>query len=337
NGKAHWLAEYGNSESFSLALGKILGRPLSQYELDMGNHPRRCLKCGSYAQDKLVNCQKCYCVAFCSEHVDDGKLAHEPHCRSLRTSLDDHKFEITVGHQVQNYSPRVETKRWTPLPEGIQDFFSDDISSLVSQKLPGYRDSELRYLTFLYTCPLSVLHALEETGSKLGASSHPPPLRLGSLRFSPPSTQEPLHRLYRGRMRANGVSRSFSYKGKALQIEDRKDLTLYHDYVSASDYTEPDVVVALDCGFKFYPSWRASLPAMLRPSGAPLIFTEFNLPDTRDNLSLLKSCVPGAVVKIEPRMNSYSSKRPVRCSDSSENYVPYSVIYTNDYLCAVSL
>ena len=30
--------------------------------------------------------------------------------------------------------------------------------------LPGYQDSELRYLTFLYTCPLTVLWGAEQAG-----------------------------------------------------------------------------------------------------------------------------------------------------------------------------
>ena len=30
--------------------------------------------------------------------------------------------------------------------------------------MPGYQDSELRYLTFLYTCPLTVLWGAEQAG-----------------------------------------------------------------------------------------------------------------------------------------------------------------------------
>ena len=30
--------------------------------------------------------------------------------------------------------------------------------------LPGYQESELRYLTFLYTCPLTILYAAEQAG-----------------------------------------------------------------------------------------------------------------------------------------------------------------------------
>ena len=36
---------------------------------------------------------------------------------------------------------------------------------MVSNKLPGYQDSELRYLTFLYTCPLTTLFGAECAGT----------------------------------------------------------------------------------------------------------------------------------------------------------------------------
>ena len=42
-------------------------------------------------------------------------------------------------------------------------------------------------------------------------------------------------------------------------------------------YTEPDLVAALNCGFIFYTSWDSSLDPMLRRSGAPLVFTEYYL------------------------------------------------------------
>ena len=42
-------------------------------------------------------------------------------------------------------------------------------------------------------------------------------------------------------------------------------------------YTEPDLVAALNCGFIFYTSWDSSLDPMLRRTGAPLVFTEYYL------------------------------------------------------------
>ena len=45
--------------------------------------------------------------------------------------------------QVQNYSPKVLNK-YQALPTDIEVFFREDVTGIVSNKLPGYQESELR-------------------------------------------------------------------------------------------------------------------------------------------------------------------------------------------------
>ena len=52
---------------------------------------------------------------------------------------------------------------------------------------------------------------------------------------------------------------------------------LYQDYVESSSYLAPDIVAALDCGFKWYPTWDKCIPKLMPRAGVPLVFTEFNL------------------------------------------------------------
>ena len=70
----------------------------------------------------------------------------------------------------------------------------------------------------------------------------------------------------------------------------------YHEYAASPGYTEPDLVAALNCGFILYSSWAASLPAMVRASGAPLVFTEYYEQDCRANLDLVTATLQGAQV-----------------------------------------
>ena len=42
-------------------------------------------------------------------------------------------------------------------------------------------------------------------------------------------------------------------------------------------YRAPDMVAALDCGFKFYSTWDPCIPHLLPDNGAPCVFTEFTL------------------------------------------------------------
>ena len=95
------------------------------------------------------------------------------------------------------------------------------------------------------------------------------------------------------------LPKDFTYKSKEIQ-QNRKTQNdelriryvlvdkLYQDYAKNNSYMPPDFVVALDCGFKFYPSWNKAIPHMVRNGGAAMIFTEFNQTDCEDNLDIGK-------------------------------------------------
>ena len=59
--------------------------------------------------------------------------------------------------------PTTRTK-YDELVDGIEKFFVQDALRLVSNKLPGFRESELRFMTFLYTCPLTTLYGMQHAG-----------------------------------------------------------------------------------------------------------------------------------------------------------------------------
>ena len=140
------------------------------------------------------------------------------------------------------------------------------------------------------------------------------------------------------------LPKDFTYKSKEIQ-QNRKDDELriryvlvdklYQDYAKNNSYIEPDFVVALDCGFKFYPSWTKAIQKMVRTGGAAMIFTEFTLKDQEDNLDIVKRTVDDVEVVMPPQRNPFQSLRPVRCADRTGNYEKNSVIYTNDFISVV--
>ena len=151
------------------AMSRALGRDLKQDEMDLCHYPRVCGLCGQGGsqQDALRNCTRCHCIAWCPDCIEKGKEGHEEWCHLLKTSLEDYKHEKSLGHQVQKFVPPIETT-FKPLPASIESLFEKEVGKLVSNKLPGYQESELRYLTFLYTCPLSVLYGVEQAGLASG-------------------------------------------------------------------------------------------------------------------------------------------------------------------------
>merc|ERR1712038_1836522 len=297
------------------AMSRALGRDLKQDEMDLCHYPRVCGLCGQGGsqQDALRNCTRCHCIAWCPDCIEKGKEGHEEWCHLLKTALEDYKHEKSLGHQVQKFVPPIETT-FKPLPASIESLFEKEVGKLVSNKLPGYQESEMRHLV----------------GWEIIA------LRLPNIKS--------LHIVFIGDEVATGsFPPTFTYKSCEAQKE-RPDLEvrytfqppmLYQNYVNSPSFVQPDVVAALDCGFKFYPSWDASIPSLVPESGAPCVFTEFTLNDTKDNLAKVERLVKNLDVTMPCRRNPFCSRRPVRCSDKSGNYVKNSVIFSNDYICVV--
>jgi len=342
------------------ALSNELARTLKQEELDIAHYSRVCAMCGGGGanQDSLKNCSRCHCVAWCSNCIEKGKENHEEWCHLLKTSMEDYKHEKSLGHQVQKYTPTIQEK-YKNLPASIENLFEKDVAKLVSNKLPGYQDSELRYLTFLYTCPLTVLYGAEQAGLASGPVEEAEKLtihlvgaRTAEIRhlvgweiiaLRLPKLKK-LHVVFIGDEVISGAfPPTFTFKSNEAQKEKPglvvkytfEPPTLYQNYNQSPNYTKPDIIAALDCGFKFYRSWDPCIPQLVDISGAPCVFTEFTLQDTKDNLGIVTKLVDNVDVVIPPRRNPFCSRRPVRCSDTSGNYVKNSVIFSNDYICVV--
>jgi len=346
-------------------LSSKLKRPLSQFEYDICNHPRVCMVCNKgNPPDDLKNCRQCFCVAFCPNCHESGKTQHDKWCKALKIAAEDYKNEQTIGHQVHTHVP-TSRKTYSELAEGIEKFFVADVTKLVSNKVPGFRESELRYLTFLYTCPLTTLFGMQNAmmpdGSHIkdaqALTIHLVGVRLAEFRnvmgweiiaHELPQLKHLTLVFIGDECPLAELPRDFTYKSKEIQQNRTNSAELrirymlidklYQDYATNNSYIEPDFVVALDCGFKFYPSWKKAIPHMVRPSGAALIFTEFNEKDCQDNLDIVqKECGGNLQIINPPQRNPFQSLRPVRCSDKSGNYEPHSVIYTNDFISVVRL
>ena len=320
------IMEKLNSERLVGALEHELGRSLRQDELDICQFPRVCCVCGGGGanQESLKNCSRCHCVAWCPACIEKGKEAHEEWCHLLKTAIEDYKHEKSLGHQVQKFEPPIQTK-YQALPASIETLFEKDVAKLVSNKLPGYQESELRYLTFLYTCPLTVLWGAEQAGLATGPVEEAEELtihlvgaRTAEIRhlvgweiiaLRLPKLSK-LHIVFIGDEIITGsFPPTFTYKSFAAQ-KDKPELEvkyafeppmLYQDYNKSPNYNKPDIIAALDCGFKFYPSWDPCIPSLVEQTGAPLVFTEFTLQDTRDNLSKVEKLVGEVETVIPPR------------------------------------
>ena len=158
-----------------------------------------------------------------------------------------------------------------------------------------------RHLSALLSSPLTVLAALSaapELRSRPRLTVH----CVGSRRIEAASAWSLLLSLAPGL-----TSVTLIFVGLEVVVPDTQDTRpglelvhlppcAYHEYAASPGYTEPDLVAALNCGFILYSSWAASLPAMVRASGAPLVFTEYYEQDCRANLDLVTATLQGTQV-----------------------------------------
>jgi len=121
---------------------------------------------------------------------------------------------------------------------------------------------------------------------------------------------------------------------------------LYEEYARSQAYQEPNLVVALNCGFILYNSWAASIPWMLRKDGCPMVFTEYYLSDAQDNLDLVFETInersPDDTVQVllPAEENPYRSLMPERCPTLLWGRVALrmqkkKIVYDNGHVCIV--
>ena len=70
-------------------LERELGRPLTQYEQDICDHPRVCLVTGG--TEDLKNCRECFCVAYSAKAAEEAKKRHAEFCAPLRKAAEDYR------------------------------------------------------------------------------------------------------------------------------------------------------------------------------------------------------------------------------------------------------
>ena len=273
----------------SQALAASLGRELSQYESDCLTHARICLVCHSADQARLHNCPRCHCVAYCSQdcQAEDESL-HQTVCEDLAHCIQDYVLQATRGDRLACYLPPPLSKT-EKLPQPFPAVFAEDCEHLfLAEDSAQYRASQIRQLTFQYSCPATVLHAaslavrdlsslvihlvgarnveVEQAGAWSLLPARLPQLTSLTLVMVGPELGGDDNLPTAFSMRANNAVVSFSLV--------RSD---YRQYSRSKRYQEPDLVAALNCGFIFYKSWDSSLDSMLRTSSAPLVFTEYYL------------------------------------------------------------
>ena len=201
--------------------------------------------------------------------------------------------QVTRGDRLSCYLPP-PLQQPSLLGHVFTKVFAEDCHSLFSgEDQPEYRASQVRQLTYQYTCPASVLHAASLAGLPGGPVSsvsslviHLVGARSVEVEQAPAWTLLPARLpnltsvtlvMVGPELGGDNLPTSFSLKANNAVVKFSLVKSDYLQYSRSKHYTEPDLVAALNCGFIFYKSWDSSLDSMLRRSSAPLVFTEYYL------------------------------------------------------------
>jgi len=332
------------------AIGAALGRPLSQYESDLVAHARLCAVCLGGDQAGLVNCPDCHGAAWCREggcREEDEEL-HQLACVDLKHLLEDER-EAQRGQSLSCYVPLPQTT-FTPLPQDLPSLLEPGIDLLLES---GHqRASELRQLSLTYTCPATTLYGAELAGLDLAGRSsitvHVVGARraeveqagawAGLLAARLPSLRKARLVLVGPEVERRELPATFKLNLGRLEAVFTLVQAGYKEFSNSKGYQEPDLLSALNCGFIFYKSWDSSLDCMVRPSGSPLVFTEYYREDCQLNLEKLKQhCKKEVKVLKEVSSNPHCSRVAARIPTGfgMRKFKRKNVLMSNDFICVV--
>lgn len=332
------------------ALELSLSRRLSQYESDMLTHARICLVCHGADQSTLTNCSKCHCVAYCSDTCrEEDRTLHETVCSTLVNCINDYRFQVTKGDRLQCYlPPMLEEKKALNL--NFEKMFANHCDKLFSDDdTLEYKESQIRQLTYTYTCQATVLFACQVARVKgpnlvihiVGARDAEID-QAGAWTLIPAylkSVKNVTFVMVGPEIGGEELPKKFSYQTESdAVIKFVLVKADYKSYAKSKEFQEPDLVAALNCGFIFYTSWDRSLDSMIRQSGVPLVFTEYYLQDCQLNLEKLKQNTKKTVETIlEPKVNPFCSRFAARipAGFGLRKYGRKNVLMSNDFICVV--
>ncbi|XP_040565377.1 uncharacterized protein [Lepeophtheirus salmonis] len=350
------------SKELQMLLSNTFGRSLQQDESDMFNYPRLCSICLDGKQNSMVTCSDCHCAVYCSDvHLEEDKEEHLKSCSQLKICLEDYREErIYLNHPSDSYLPRFARFGYEPLPpEGIIKLLEPELTNMLFHSKTRIFP-EIRYTSFRYTCPLSILYGLQTSvpdlsmkdnlvieivGARIAETNDLTkweiiPLRLPTL-----------------------MSITFVFIGPEIEVDvETPTIQGSSEYLKTCrpnlnqnfhfykmDYEEfynkkgkscplPDLVAVLNCGFVFYSSWDASIPLMIS-RGSSLLFTEYYLEDAEFNLEKIEELWEEELnIIMEPQANPFSSMLPARIPTgfNFRKFKRRNFVMSNDCICIIS-
>ncbi|XP_061705032.1 titin isoform X2 [Cydia pomonella] len=318
---------------------KVLKRRLVPWEQEALLYPRMCAlaSCREWRQGKLVDCEGCGQISYCSEHPDHLSKSHSRWCKSYNLYRGLVKHQQTKGR----LEPKLPTRvlEMSPLPENINEV----LAAMYEQKI-DMSDIEYAALTQLATAPLTALFCLQHrANAATGITKKTLTLHIvgAELQFEAdvlnkwevfllhllPNVDEikvvlvgpdlnpsnlPLDLLGKIRYCEN------CQRNKRRVVFGFQDKRTYHEFWASDDFTVPDLVCAFNpsiqrsSAYNGKDTWPATINCILKLK-SPLAITSYTLSELTSDLLRVQECATVRYnVLCAPRNNCFASVRPDR-------------------------
>ncbi|XP_063391340.1 uncharacterized protein LOC134676884 [Cydia fagiglandana] len=318
---------------------KVLKRRLAPWEQEALLYPRMCAlpSCREWRQGKLMDCEECGQISYCSEDPDHLPKSHSRWCRSYNLYRGLVKHQQTKGR----LEPKLPTRvlELSPLPENINEV----LAAMYEQKI-DMSDIEYAALTQLATAPLTALFCLQHRpNAAAGITKKILTLHIvgAELQFEAdvlnkwevfllhllPNVEEikvvlvgpdlnpsnlPLDLLGKIRYCEN------CQRNKRRVVFGFQDKRTYHEFWASEDFTVPDLVCAFNpsiqrsSAYNGKDTWPATINCILKLK-SPLAITSYTLSELTSDLLRVQECATVRYnVLCAPRNNCFASVRPDR-------------------------
>ncbi|XP_063633771.1 titin [Cydia splendana] len=318
---------------------KVLKRRLAPWEQEALLYPRMCAlsSCREWRQGKLMDCEGCGQISYCSEDPDHLPKSHSRWCKSYNLYRGLIKHQQTKGR----LEPKLPTGvlELSPLPENINEV----LAAMYEQKI-DMSDIEYAALTQLATAPLTALFCLQHRpNSATGITKKTLTLHIvgAELQFEAdvlnkwevfllhllPNVEEikvvlvgpdlnpsnlPLDLLGKIRYCEN------CQRNKRRVVFGFQDKRTYHEFWASEDFTVPDLVCAFNpsiqrsSAYNGKDTWPATINCILKLK-SPLAITSYTLSELTSDLLRVQECATVRYnVLCAPRNNCFASVRPDR-------------------------
>jgi len=343
----------------------IMRRSLELYEREVFFFPQACRVCFQAKADGMIPCEKCWNVAYCSEQHRDEHI--DKHNRSQCLELLHCMAADVYESSVSIANPPIPTDVDCEYMKTNHLDMTKYLAILLGQKnyrnLTDIQMLDLKFLSDRLSGPLTLYYVMEKFGLSGGCSlsdrkelvihivgaALPEMVGIKKWEFLHhrlPECQK-LKFVFIGpdvieaedgeleRLQNCSVCKD---KGKETQYEFFN--CEYSTYASQRvTYFQPDLVAVFNCGFSEHrenpekDTWKDSFEALVQQSGAPLLFTSYNIGEARRDFNRIHM-ESGMDLKVDVQReeNPFRSLRPIRDWELENDQ---DVFYNNQFFSVV--